>query len=89
MISFLFSFFSKVLVASTLSDNSERSLVAALKISPYAAKDYAKAIQNYPGNKLKEIISLLKNSDLKLKGINIGSENEGQVFKELIFRIIL
>jgi DNA polymerase-3 subunit delta len=89
MVSFLFSFFSKLLVASALSDKSEKSLIAALKISPYAAKDYQRALQSYSLQKLAQIITMIKETDLKFKGVNVGSENEGQVFKELVFRIIL
>ncbi len=89
MVSFLFSFYSKLLVASTTFDKSERGLVTSLKISPYAAKDYSKALQSYSFTKLREIITLIKETDLKLKGVNVGSQSEGQLFKELVFRIIL
>lgn len=89
MVSFLFSFYSKLLVGATFSDKSERGLVTNLKISPYAAKDYARAIQQYSVSKICQIISLLKDTDLKLKGVNAGNQNEGQIFKELVFRMIL
>lgn len=89
MVSFLFSFFSKLLVAATSADKSERGLVASLKISPYATKDYIKALQNYPVSKICQIVTLIKEADLKLKGVNLGSESEGQLFKELVFRMIL
>ncbi len=89
MVSFLFSFFSKLMVASSSGDRSERGLVTTLKISPYAAKDYTRALQSYSSSKIGEIISLIKHTDLKLKGVNVGSEGEGQIFKELVFNIIL
>jgi len=88
LVAFLYSFFSKLLVASTSSDRSERGLVSLLKISPFAAKDYSAALQRYGTTKIIDNISSLKQADLKLKGVNSGSESEGQILKELVFRLM-
>ena len=88
MVAFLFSFFSKVLAAHSTSDKSERGLVNALKISPFAAKDYSNALQRFSLIQVIKNISLLKTADLKLKGVNVGSEDESQILKELIFQLI-
>ena len=89
MVAFLYSFFSKVLAAHSVSDRSSQGLTSALKISPYAAKDYLAALQRYPQPKALEIVSLLRSADLKLKGVNVGSEDEGQILKELVFRMMV
>lgn len=88
MVAILYSFFSKLLVASTLSDTSEKGLVAALKISPYAVRDYSAASRRYSVSKIIENISLLREADLKLKGVNSGSSEEGEILKELVFRLM-
>lgn len=88
VVAFLFSFFSKLLAASQVPDKSDRGLVSSLKISPYAAKDYVFALRQYPTDKIIQTISSLKEADLKLKGVNSGSETDGQIFRELIYRII-
>jgi len=88
MVAFLYSFFSKLLVATTLSDTSDKGLIAALKISPYAARDYSTASRRYPLAKIIENITLLKEADLKLKGVNSGSSEEGDILKELVFRLM-
>jgi DNA polymerase-3 subunit delta len=88
IVAFLYSFFSKVLAAHSVADRSSQGLTAALKISPYAAKDYLAALQRYPQHKALEIVSLLRTTDLKLKGVNSGSEGEGQTLKELVFRMM-
>jgi len=88
MVAFLYSFFSKLLVAATLSDTSDKGLIAALKISPYAARDYSTASRRYPLAKIIENITLLKEADLKLKGVNSGSSEEGEILKELVFRLM-
>jgi DNA polymerase III subunit delta len=84
----LYSFFSKLLIASSLSDTSEKGLVTGLKISPFAARDYSSASRRYPASKIIENISLLKEADLKLKGVNSGSSEEGEILKELVFRLM-
>lgn len=88
VVAFLFSFFSKLLAASQCTDKSEKGLVSALKISPYAAKDYLSALRQYPAEKIVFTIASLKDADLKLKGVNSGSDSEGQILRELIFRIV-
>jgi DNA polymerase III subunit delta len=88
MVAFLYSFFSKVLIAVSLRASSEKELVTALKISPFAARDYSQASRRYSIEKVIENISLLKQADLKLKGVNSGSETEGDILKELIFRLM-
>ncbi|MEK6783099.1 MAG: DNA polymerase III subunit delta [Bacteroidota bacterium] len=88
MVALLYSFYSKLLVASITSDRSERGLVSLLKINPFAAKDYSMALQRYSTLQIIENISRLKQADLKLKGVNSGSESEGQILKELVFGLM-
>jgi DNA polymerase-3 subunit delta len=88
VVAFLYSFFSKLLAASQCTDKSEKGLVSTLKISPYAAKDYLSALRQYPADKIIYTISSLKDADLKLKGVNSGSDTEGQILRELVFRIV-
>ncbi len=88
MVAYLYSFFSKVLVASQATDKSERGLVSALKVSPYAVRDYSLALQQFPSEIILRNIALLKEADLKLKGVNTGSASEGQILRELIYRLM-
>jgi DNA polymerase III subunit delta len=88
LVAFLFSFFSKVLAAYSSADRSEKGLVSSLKISPYAVKDYTMALQYFQLHQVIQNISLLKQADLKLKGVNVGSEGESQILKELVFKLI-
>lgn len=87
-VAFLYSFFSKLLVASQVADKSEKNLASALKVSPYAIRDYSFALRNYSPAKILENISLIKDADLKLKGVNSGSGSDGQIFRELVFRLM-
>lgn len=88
VVAYLFSFFSKLLAATQAPDKSDKGLVSALKISPYAAKDYMLALRQFPLDKIVNTISSLKEADLKLKGVNAASDSEGQIFRELVYRIL-
>jgi DNA polymerase-3 subunit delta len=88
VVAFLYSFFSKLLAASQASDKSDKGLVSELKMSPYAARDYTLALRQYSQRKIMDNISSLREADLKLKGVNTGSADEGQIFRELVWRLM-
>ncbi|MCS6975278.1 MAG: DNA polymerase III subunit delta, partial [Cyclobacteriaceae bacterium] len=52
IVAFLYSFFSKLLIASKLEKKDERTIVNTLKINPYAARDYSMALTKYSTQKL-------------------------------------
>lgn len=87
-VAYLYAFFSKVLLASQAPDKSEKGLASALKVSPYVIRDYSLALQQFSPDRILRNISLLKEADLKLKGVNTGSASEGQILRELIYRLI-
>jgi len=88
MVAFMYSFFSKLMVASAAKASDEKELVSILRISPFAARDYSAALRKYNSKRIAENISLLKEADLKLKGVNSGSATEGEVLKELVLQLI-
>jgi DNA polymerase-3 subunit delta len=88
VVAFLFSFFSKLLAGSQAPDKSDKGLVSVLKISPYAARDYSLALRHFPQHKIIANIGCIKDADLKLKGVNAGADTEGQIFRELVFRLM-
>lgn len=88
-VAYLFSFFSKLLAASSASNKTEHGLVSELKINPYAAKDYSRALQSYSSGHIIKNLALIKEADLKLKGVNAGSITDGQVLKELVTQIMM
>jgi DNA polymerase-3 subunit delta len=84
----LFTYFSKILIYRQLKDKSNRNVASALGINPYFIKDYSTAARNYSTAKLIEIVGILREYDLKAKGVeNIGTP-EGELYKEMIFKIL-
>jgi len=88
VVAFLYSFFSKLLSATQAQDKSDKGLVSALKISPYAARDYSQALRQYSAEKIIQNISNIKEADLRLKGVDSASATDGQIFRELVFKIM-
>lgn len=89
MVAFLYSFFSKVLIASSSPDKSDNGIATFLKINRYFAGDYSITLRNYSGKQIMNIISLLKQTDLKLKGVDSGDASEGQLLRELVLRMMM
>jgi DNA polymerase-3 subunit delta len=89
IVAFLFYFFSRLMVASSSTDKSKSGLIKLLKISPYAYPDYSYALQHYSLSKIVSNIGLLKETDLKLKGVDAGSASEGQLLRELVVKLLL
>jgi len=88
VIPILYAYFSKLLIYHALSDKSKNQVASSLGVSPYFVSDYERAARNYPAPKLKTIIGLLREYDLKSKGVGNASATEGDLMKELIFRIL-
>lgn len=88
VVAFLYSFFSKLLIAVSLPDKDDKSLASALRVSPYAVRDYSLALRRFPPQKVIATIALLSQADLQLKGVNSGSTTDGQLFRELVYRIM-
>jgi DNA polymerase III subunit delta len=84
----LYSYFSKVLTYHYLPDKSKNSVAAALSVNPFFVADYQQAARSFPVAKTISVISLLREYDLKNKGVDNASAGDGELMKELIFRIL-
>ncbi|MBL7846408.1 MAG: DNA polymerase III subunit delta [Cyclobacteriaceae bacterium] len=87
-VAFLYGFYSKLYTLSYAAAKGDHNAANTLKINPYSMRDYTTALQKYSVSKLAENVSLLKETDLKLKGVNSGSTEEGQLLRELVLRLI-
>lgn len=87
-VAYLYSFFSKLLIANHATDKSEKGLASELKVSPYAVRDYSLALRWYSSSKVIDNIAHIKDADLKLKGVNTGANDDGQIFRELVWRLM-
>ncbi len=87
-VSLLFSFFSQLLHFHGLSDKSPRNVASALKVNPYFVNDYITAARNYPMKKVSEVVSTLREFDVKSKGVGANAISQGDLLKELMVKIL-
>ena len=88
LVALLFSFFSKLLRLHHAQDKSDAALAKALQVSPYFVQEYITAARHYPLPKVIENIHHLHQADLQLKGVDYPATPEGQILKELIFKLM-
>lgn len=87
ILAMLYSYFLKVMWYHQLENKSDAAKV--LGCSPVFVKDYAVAASNYSLGKLASCIGYLYEADLRSKGVrNSGSVTDGELLKELVFKII-
>ena len=84
----LYTFFSNLLMYHYMPDKSRANVAKELGINPYFVKDYETAARRYPAGKAFLIVGYLRETDARLKGINNPSAKDGDLWKELIYRIM-
>lgn len=87
-ISSLFSYFQKVLLYHFSPDKSKMAIAQALGVNPFFVDGYERAARNYPTGKLKLIFNWLREADVKSKGVENNSTSDGELLKELVFKIL-
>lgn len=87
-VGFLHTYFSKLLHLHGLKDKSPRSVAAALKISPYFTEEYIMAARNYPMKKVSSIIGMLREFDVKSKGVGANAIPQKDLLKEMIVKVM-
>lgn len=87
MLPLLYGYFLKIMFYHQLENKSDAPKV--LGCAPSFVQDYALAARNYPLGKLATCIGYLYETDLRSKGVrNSGNVTDGELLKELIFKVI-
>ncbi len=87
-IALLFNFYSQLLHLHGMSDKNPRSVASALKVNPYFVNEYLNAARNYPMKKVSSVIGILREFDVKGKGVGANAVPQGDLLKELLVRIM-
>lgn len=88
IVSSLFGYFTKILRVHYLSDKSKAAIASALGIHPFFADEYLEAAGHYSTRHLKKIFSILKEYDLKSKGVDNVSFKQSDLLQEMVMRIL-
>jgi DNA polymerase-3 subunit delta len=83
----MFTFFAQLLQYHGLKDKSKFNAAKALGVNPFFMDEYATACKNYPMRKVSQIIEIIRDMDVKSKGVGSGSMKEADMLKELVYKI--
>lgn len=87
-IGILNGFFTQLLLLHSLPDKNKEVIAKVLKINPYFVSEYLTAANNYPLKKVTACIALLREADLKSKGVGANALSDGDILKELVYKIM-
>ncbi len=83
----IFGFFSQLLQYHGLKDKSPANAAKVLKVNPYFLKDYDVALRNYPMKKVSQIVAVLRDIDVKSKGVGANALPQQDLLKEMLVKI--
>ena len=85
----LYQFFNKLLIFHSLKDKSNQNTIAAeMGVNPFFVRDYKLGAKRFNKAAIIKNISLLREYDMKSKGVNNASANDGELLREMIFKMM-
>jgi len=88
VIPILYTFFIKIFMYQHVADKSANNIASVLTVNRMFVDDYATAARNYNPSKLQQVFKILSEYDLRSKGINNSSAGDGDLMKEMIYKIL-
>lgn len=85
----LYGYFSKVFMIHGIPSRDEKTVAAALGISPFFVKDYIVAARNFDYQGVERILLLLHEYNLKSVGVHDAGTEDGSLLKEMVMKMIL
>ena len=88
-LSALFGFFSNLMLAYYAPEKTEHGIANQLSLQPsWKAKDYMAAMRVYSGVKCMQIIGEIRYCDARSKGVDNSSLSDGDLLRELVYKIL-
>ena len=88
-LSLLFGFFSNLMLAYYAPEKSEQGIASFVGLkTPWQAREYINAMRRYSGVKVMHIIHDIRYADAASKGVRNSSVSDGDILRELIFKIL-
>ncbi len=84
----LFKFFSNIMLYHYIQDKSDANVAKQLGVHPFFAKDFGVAARRFNAWKTMNIISEIRQTDARSKGIKNPNTSSGELMRELIFKIL-
>lgn len=84
----LFSYFSNIMMYHYIADKSQNNVATELKVHPFFVKDYERAAKRFGAWKAMNIISWIREADARGKGVDSNAVDDGELMKELMYKIL-
>jgi len=89
VVAVLYTYFTKLLLAHGAKDKSPGGLAKQLRLPPFVIqKDFMPALNRYSLAKVIQCISILREADLRSKGVGSGNQSDGDLLKEMVFKLM-
>lgn len=87
-VSLLHSFFTQLLQFQGLSDHNPKHVAQALHINPYFVSEFKTASKFYSMKQVSHVLGVLREMDLKGKGVGASALSQRDLLQELLFKIL-
>lgn len=85
----IFNYFANLLICYYTKDKTESGLMMALGLrATFQVKDYLTGLRNYPAMKVFNLISDIRSTDARSKGVDNSSVSDADLLKELLYKIL-
>ncbi len=81
-------YFTKILKYHYLTDKSPQAVARELGVHPFFTREYDLAARSYSRRKAFDIMAYLREYDLKSKGLKAVNVEQGDLLKELVYKIL-
>lgn len=88
LVATLQGYFNKLYLAHQYKNMLDKDFAAAVKVSPFFVKDYKAGARNYSEQQLERVFHILEEYDLRVKGVGNHGIREGELLKEMVFKIM-
>lgn len=87
-ISAIHQYFLKIFRLHFLKDKSRENIARELGVNPFFTAEYETAAKKYDPKKCIDIFAILRDYDMRSKGVNNNSTDHGELLRELVFKIL-
>lgn len=85
----IFNYFSNLMICHYAKDKSETGLMMELGLrGTFQVKDYMSGLRNYSAMKVFKLISEIRTTDARSKGVENTSATDADLLKELLYKIL-
>jgi DNA polymerase-3 subunit delta len=88
IVALIHSMFSKLLKVHMSKDKSDKALARAAGVSPYFLKEYKTGMSNYSPAVVLRNMGYILEADLHMKGVDRPGISDGQVLRDLVFKLM-